>query len=234
MNGAHLVSIVDQFEYAFLMYYLTQYGKSDQFWIGFYANGFSDSNVSQVFKWTDNWPNYLTKWDDNEPQFAGQADKECVYQSRTNGTWRTADCVGKRSFICKTTLNQIPKIQSSLNGTCPKLNTTNKNYLWTDLDKRSQYCYWFSSNLPYGQGMSSWADAAFQCKQRNGTLASIHSNHDLLLMKEKLTRFRYNTWIGLYKSALGKLFSKRYIKIHFVIICIFHLRRLCLGRQKSS
>jgi hypothetical protein len=53
MNGAHLVSIVNPFEYLFLKYYISQNGKADQYWIGFYATGFSDTNVSQLFKWTD-------------------------------------------------------------------------------------------------------------------------------------------------------------------------------------
>jgi hypothetical protein len=46
--GAHLVFIVNPFEYLFLKYYITQNGKADQYWIGFYATGVSDTNVSQL------------------------------------------------------------------------------------------------------------------------------------------------------------------------------------------
>ncbi len=67
-----------------IKYYITQNGKSDQYWIGFYATGVSDTNVSQVFKWTDDWPNYFTKWDNNEPLFAGQPYKQCVFQVKKN------------------------------------------------------------------------------------------------------------------------------------------------------
>jgi hypothetical protein len=203
--NAHLLSVVDPFEYAFIMYYLTQYAKSDQFWIGFYADN-SDSNVTQGFRWTDKWPNYFTKWDNNEPLFAGQANKECVFQVKTNGTWRTGDCTAKRAYICKKTVNPLPKMNSVVNGICPKLNTNNTKLLWLDLDKRSKYCYWFSvDNNMYGMGLVSWADASFSCKKRNGTLASIHSSHDLLLMSNKITNSTSNTWIGLHKTPNGLL-----------------------------
>jgi hypothetical protein len=210
MNGAHLVSIVNPFEYLFLKYYITQNGKADQYWIGLNATVVSDNNGSQLFKWTDDWPNYFTKWDDNEPLFAGQANKECVFQVKNNGTWRTGDCTAKKAYICKKSVNPLPRMNGVVNGICPKLNTNNTKLLWIDLDKRSQYCYWFSADYSGGSllmGLVSWADASFSCKRRNGTLASIHSNHDLLLMSNKITNSRYNTWIGLYKTPNGLLLS---------------------------
>jgi hypothetical protein len=217
MNGAHLLSVVDPFEYAFIMYYLTQYAKSDQFWIGFYAD-ISDNNVTQGFKWTDKWPNYFTKWDNNEPYLANQTVKQCVYQSKSNGTWHTAHCLEKRSFICKTTLNTLPKMNINMNGSCPKLNTTDKKLLWTDIDNRSKYCYWFSSDMPNDEGLSSWADASFHCRKRNGTLASIHSYHDLSLIKSKIIG-KHNVWIGLYQSPYGKNY-----KPHIVWLKIVYFR----------
>jgi len=207
-NGAHLVSIVNPFEYSFLKYYITQFGKSDQYWIGFYANGFSDSNVSQVFKWTDNWPNYFTQWDDNEPLFAGQTDKECVYQSKDNATWRTTDCLANKAYICKITTDQISQTNTEDTGICPKVNSTDIKQQWVDLDKRSKYCYWFSADLKQnlGQGLMTWSDASFHCRMRNGNLASIHSNHELLLMKSRLNNNKFNTWIGLFKTQNGQKF----------------------------
>jgi len=205
LNGAHLVSIVNPFEFSFLKYYLTQFGKSDQYWLGLYAEGFSDTNVSQVFQWTDNWPNYFTQWDDNEPLFAGQNDRECVYQSKSNGTWKTGDCMANKAFICKTTTEQIPQMNNEETGTCPKFNSTDSKQQWVDLDKRSKYCYWFSADsTPIYQGLMTWSDASFQCRNRNGTLASIHSNHDLLLMSGKLNKNQFNTWIGLTKTQNGQ------------------------------
>jgi hypothetical protein len=204
MNGAHLVSIVNPFEYSFLKYYITQNGKEDQYWIGFYATRVSDNNVSQLFKWTDNWPSYFTQWDDNEPLFAGEADQECVFQLKQNGTWRTGNCTANKGYICKKSINPLPQMNSVVNGICPKVNATNKKLLWLDLDKRSQYCYWFSvDNNMYGTGQVSWADASFQCRKRNGTLASIHNNHDLSLLRNKITNSRANTWIGLNKQPNG-------------------------------
>jgi hypothetical protein len=207
MNGTHLVSIVNSFEYSFLKYYITRNGKADQYWIGFYATGVSDTNVSQLFKWTDDWPNYFTQWDNNEPLFAGQADQECVFQLKQNGTWRTGDCTANKAYICKKSVNPLPQMNSVVNGICPKINATNKKLLWLDLDKRSQYCHWFSIDYNmYGRGLVSWADASFQCRKRNGTLASIHNNHDLSLLRNKISNTRYsdtNTWIGLYKVPNG-------------------------------
>jgi hypothetical protein len=94
----------------------------------------------------------------------------------------------------------------NMNGSCPKLNTTDKKLLWTDIDNRSKYCYWFSSDMPNDEGLSSWADASFHCRKRNGTLASIHSYHDLSLMKSKIIG-KHNTWIGLYQSPYGKVYK---------------------------
>jgi hypothetical protein len=210
MNGAHLVSIVNPFEYLFLKYYITQYGKADQYWIGLNATDVSDNNGSQLFKWTDDWPNYFTKWDDNEPLFAGQANKECVFQVKNNGTWRTGDCTASKAYICKKSVNPLPQMNSVVNGICPKINTNNTKLLWIDLDKRSQYCYWFSADYSEDllrMGLVSWADASFSCKRRNGTLASIHSSHDLMLLSNKITNSRYNTWIGLHKTPNGLLLS---------------------------
>jgi hypothetical protein len=207
MNGAHLVSIVNPFEYSFLKYYITQNGKADQYWIGFYATTASDTNVSQLFKWTDDWPNYFTQWDDNEPLFAGQADKECVFQVKNNGTWRTGDCSANKAYICKKSINPLPQMNSVVNGFCPKIDATSKKLLWLDLDKRSQYCYWFSVDYNMlGAGLVSWVDASFLCRKRNGTLVSIHNNHDLSLLRNKISYTNYtfaNTWIGLYKAPNG-------------------------------
>jgi hypothetical protein len=206
LNGVHLVSIVNPFEYSFLKYYITQKSKADQYWIGFYATGVSDTNVSQLFKWTDDWPNYFTQWDNNEPLFAGEADQECVFQLKQNGTWRTGNCAANKGYICKKSVNPLPQMNSVVNGICPKVNATNKKLLWLDLDKRSQYCYWFSiDNNMYGTGQVSWADASFQCRKRNGTLASIHNNHDLSLLRNKISNSNAytNTWIGLYKVPNG-------------------------------
>jgi hypothetical protein len=47
-------------------------------------------------------------------------------------------------YICKKLVNPLPQMNSVVNGICPKLNTNNTKLLWIDLDKRSQYCYWFS------------------------------------------------------------------------------------------
>jgi hypothetical protein len=57
----------------------------------------------------------------------------------------------------------------------------------------------------YGTGQVSWADASFQCRKRNGTLASIHNNHDLSLLWNKISNSNVytNTWIGLYKVPNG-------------------------------
>jgi hypothetical protein len=101
-------------------------------------------------------------------------------------------------------------MNSVVNGICPKINTNNTKLLWIDLDKRSQYCYWFSADYSEDllrMGLVSWADASFSCKRRNGTLASIHSSHDLMLLSNKITNSRYNTWIGLHKTPNGLLLS---------------------------
>jgi hypothetical protein len=107
-------------------------------------------------------------------------------------------------YVCNKSVNPLPQINSVVNGICPKINATNKKLLWLDLDKRSQYCYWFSVDYNmHGMGRVSWADASFQCRERNGTLASIHNNHDLSLLRNKISNSYTNTWIGLYKVPNG-------------------------------
>jgi hypothetical protein len=98
-------------------------------------------------------------------------------------------------------------MNSVVNGICPKIDATSKKLLWLDLDKRSEHCYWFSTDYDtFGTGLVSWVDASFLCRKRNGTLVSIHNNHDLSLLRSKISCSNYkfaNTWIGLYKAPNG-------------------------------
>lgn len=208
MNGSHLLSIVDPFEQAFIKYIVKQYGKSDIYWIGL-KSSISSTNLSQTFEWTDDWPVYQTYWNVGEPQFPELGtdlfNQECVYMYRANSTWKTAICDLNIAYICKTTTNPLPVADGDRSGVCPQVKgATDTTLLWQDLDKRSKHCYWFSVDVKTS-GVMSWSDAAFHCRTRNGTLASIHSNHEILLMKMKLkkTEYDYNTWIGLSKNYLG-------------------------------
>ena len=92
-------------------------------------------------------------------------------------------------------------MNSDKSGVCPQLNNvTDKSRKWVDIDRRSTSCFWFSSvkNSLTGGGVQTRSKASSLCRQRNGALISIHSKHDLMLLKTKLTKDRYfNTWIGL-------------------------------------
>ena len=108
-------------------------------------------------------------------------------------------------------------------GVCPHLNgVTDPNLFWVDLYKRSRYCYWFSIDLKdfVGNNLMSWSDASFHCHRRNGTLVSIHSPHELMLLRSKLFQpeSSYNTWIGLYKDPNGMLSREKQNTLLIVII----------------
>lgn len=212
MHGSHLVSIVGPFEQTFIKYIIKAYGKADNYWIGLQSKVESNVNVSQIFEWTDDWPVYLTDWNKGEPLFPDLPQEECVYMYRENGTWRTTMCDTNLAYICKTTTDKLPDMNSDKSGVCPQpANITDKSLLWVDLDRRNSYCYWFSIDRTgsyYAPGYMSWTDASFHCRRRNGTLASIHSVHELMLIKNKLnmtqkSTYHYNTWIGLSKNYLG-------------------------------
>ena len=167
--------------------------------------------MSQIFEWTDNWPVYLTDWNRGEPLYPDLPQEECVYMYRDNGTWRTTMCDTNFAYICKVTTNELPNLNNDKSGVCPQPpNITDKSLLWVDLDRRNKYCYWFSIDRSgySSSGLMGWTDASWQCRRRSGTLVSLHSTHELLLMKPKLntttSRYSsYNTWIGLTKNYLG-------------------------------
>src|SRR5579883_1653948 len=46
-------------------------------------------------------------------------------------------------------------------------------------------------------------DASEYCRKRNGSLLSIHSKHDLELIKRYIEKARKNIWIGLKQSESG-------------------------------
>jgi hypothetical protein len=179
-----------------------QYSQSSNYWTGFYSTNVNGVNTPQAFDWIDKWPNYYTHWDQNEPRFNVNGTKICVYQTKVNGTWKTSDCNQKRAYICKKTTDKLIEVNYTL-GYCPSINSQDPKQAWTDLDKRSKYCYWFSMDLKNMLGAVTWSDAAFHCRQRNGSLAAIHSVHDMMILKNKISTATYNTWIGLYQLPEG-------------------------------
>ena len=128
--------------------------------------------------------------------------KDCVFQSRDNGTWKTDFCGTNRAYICKATANKLPNLSGDESGKCPKFNSTIKQLSWVDLDKRSRYCYWYSLDFPT-LGTVTWADASYQCKKRGGSLVSLHSDHEIKLITSKLKYKQYNIWIGLMQNIDG-------------------------------
>jgi len=224
--NAHLVSIMDPFEQAYLQYYLKQNGKNTEYWIGYKSDAQSDANMTQIFQWTDGWPNYYTNWDRVEPIFTNVSQDACVAFNQGNGTWRTILCNTQLGYICKTTSKKMPNINGDTSGKCPKLQgNTDSSLSWVDVDKRSKYCYWFSSDRKSSSyqmtGVQTWNDAAFHCRRRNGTLASVHSKHDLLLIdthfqKVKQINSYYNYWLGLSKQPNG-------MSYHIIIITLFNI-----------
>ncbi len=201
MNGSNLVSILDPFEYSFLLYYTQQYFDSNQFWIGFYSEIVPKKSSQLLFRWADEWPVYETYWDNKQPLFT--TNSACVYQNRDRGKWSVDSCQTKKSFICKSTQNLLPFSQNNSNFYCPHYMTTNPKLSWIDLNMKSKFCYWFSVDVDPIFLKITWAEASLQCRQRGGTLASIHSYDDLMIMRDKFDKSIDNTWIGLYKSNSG-------------------------------
>jgi hypothetical protein len=48
-----------------------------------------------------------------------------VFQLKQNGTWRTSNCAANKAYICKKSVNPLPKMNSVVNGICPKVDARN-------------------------------------------------------------------------------------------------------------
>lgn len=217
-TGAHLLSITDAFEQGFINHFLGQMAKKDAYLIGLQSKGLSDTNDTQLFEWSDGWPIYYTNWMKNEPRLTRTPQDQCVVLINNENlprTWRTVNCSTPFHYICKVTRAPLP-VSGPTNGVCPKLNgNTDKSLEWVNLHKGSQYCYWFSTErkgLQGSTGIQSRADASFNCRRRNGTLVSLHSRHDSMIIMSRLltnkyfaTNYYYGTWLGLSRDPEGQL-----------------------------
>lgn len=215
-SGAHLVSIVDLVEEGFLNYYLSQNGKSDQYWLGLkptveLSPDNNLMNTTQSYEWTDGWPLYYTNWGRLEPKLPTKPEDLCVYFNRTGGMWFTTSCnEDTRAYICKASADKPPNFDDiDQNGVCPTLDdNSDPSLAWVNLHKGTPYCFWFSTErkgIVGTTGLMSYSDSAFQCRRRNGTLVSIHSDHVQKLIMNRLSSKITNfiTWIGLSRNPSG-------------------------------
>ena len=222
-TGGHLASIGNSYESAFTRYYMEQRGKANQYLIGLQSIAESDTNDTQLFVWSDDWPVYYTNWKVLEPKLPKTPEDQCVVQNNVKdkyviGAWNTVSCNSPYSYMCKVTKSPKPNVHSgATNGFCPKLNgNTDRSLDWVNLHKVLPYCYWFSIDRKSDVGASgyqSWSDASFHCRRRNGTLVSFHAQDEVNILMTRLKKYDYfyGIWIGLSKNPEG---------IHLVIFII--------------
>lgn len=209
-EGGNLVSVVDRYEYSFLNYYykvvdpppFLSEDDPEALWIGLYRYG----NGSSSFQWTNEWPVYFTEWSDNEPTIDTNKEMQCAFQYKENGTWGlTDDCVTGKPYICKITYDAkpvVPPYDHSYN--CPNVSVNASRFdpyfKWNNVDVHSPHCYWVQNSIS-----TSWIEAHHECRVRNGTLVSIHSEHDIKMLLTTISKSKMAVWIGLRESLSGEM-----------------------------
>ncbi|RWS01376.1 macrophage mannose receptor 1-like isoform X2 [Dinothrombium tinctorium] len=198
-NGAHLVSISDANEYAFVTHEMTK-RNMDDFWIG--LNAVKDD--STVYEWSDKSKVYYSNWGINEPNIDVNKTSQCVFQKNDGNWYSTGICEDRKPSVCEIQINKSPT-RINKPAYCPKdvpkdLNDTRiyRAYSWSDIDKSSDYCYFLSDRK------ESWPEASLKCHQHGGDLVSINSEHELRSIASLLKKTTGDVWIGLFSTRSRK------------------------------
>lgn len=178
-EGAHLVSIVTISEDSFV-WAAAQQNAFAAVW-----TGFTNKDDLETFTWSDGWPTTFTNWGRHEPN---TSLSNCVALDVTDGAWYTKACDDAYTFICKYTNATVPTPDPPVTGYCP-------DDRWTDLN--GGYCYLFSNDT------TTWSDANRICLQEISNLASIHSQQEMWLLKQRMEVYNEPVWIGLVEVAGG-------------------------------
>ncbi|XP_053186720.1 macrophage mannose receptor 1-like [Scomber japonicus] len=186
-DGAKLVSLKDEWKQAYVE--LMALNLQAPLWIGL-----NKMETDGYFRYIDGWPMTFTRWYWGEPR----SDRPCVYID-VNGKWKTALCNQTMNSVCMKSTDVPPTESSEFPGVCPEIPSLpfGQNVIWQPF---KGYCYIFFPD------MKQWPDAAANCIQHGGTLASIEDPAEQTFIQKSLKIFEdsYTSfWIGLYKTKKG-------------------------------
>ncbi|XP_013788979.1 macrophage mannose receptor 1-like isoform X2 [Limulus polyphemus] len=184
-NGGHLVSITHIGIHLFLR--TLHLSLEMPVWIGMKK----DEDTGR-FLWVSKWPMLYTNWGANEPRKLPNHIDTCVMKLK-DGTWKVASCRQRRGFICEVNSQKPPELLNLAKGKCPRHLSH-----WKDLG--GEYCYFVETNKV------SWPDANLACFQQGGSLVSIHSKAELIMISLSFRREFQNLhslWSGLVRKHDG-------------------------------
>jgi len=174
-KGAHLVSIIDPVEQAYVFTEL----QSNKAWIGL-----SNKDNNEVFTWSDGWNplNYIN-WgyeDNTKAELCGQMNVT------NDGKWDAVSCDSLLPYMCKFSTAVPPTPNPK--GQCP--------YGYQDMDPTSDYCYLVRARSVDLDGLT-WGDANTRCIADGGSLASIHNDGHQEAIYNEVKKGALDVWIGL-------------------------------------
>ncbi|XP_067143283.1 macrophage mannose receptor 1-like isoform X1 [Centruroides vittatus] len=191
-NG-HLVSINDNFEFAFLYNFVRDV--KEDLWIGL-----RDEDGDGIYSWTDDWPNLFLAWEKRPGQ---SKTPKCTYMNNSTRLWNVDNCKLYLPYVCKVTPETPPAIPIIKHkGKCP---------YWNDaMDFGGKYCYQIIN-----QQTLSWGKALQLCLAQGSTLASFHSIYETELLWPLIGDDSEKLWLGLFKRFDGEFVWQDGSKVNF-------------------
>ncbi|XP_054707892.1 macrophage mannose receptor 1-like [Uloborus diversus] len=154
--GAHLVSVTDSFEQAFLYNFIGH--KSQSVWTGL-------RNVQglQYLRWEDKQPLYYSNWADKRPVVSSDS---CFSMDSSNDfKWNVTDCSAALPYICKISKDAPPQIPEVI-GKCPENEPS-----WIDIG--DEFCY----HVPSTPNALSWDSTSRYCLTKGMKMIKVNSDH---------------------------------------------------------
>ncbi|XP_062571892.1 macrophage mannose receptor 1-like [Saccostrea cucullata] len=188
-RGAHLISIDDAEEQAFITGVLKSIDVGGSVWIG------ANSRTEGVgFQWTDGDPFVFYNWFPGEPESQLEGDEECVAMFISNSLWTDNSCQQLHSAVCEKTRpskeKKKPSKTAKVEGNCSPGWIPYRDSCFLVKEKRT-----------------TWDQASALCRQQNAHLASILDENEQNLVFSQLPRAipssssssssPYGYWIGL-------------------------------------
>ncbi|XP_028395191.1 uncharacterized protein LOC114519267 isoform X2 [Dendronephthya gigantea] len=140
--GADLVSIHDDREQDFLMYY---YQDRSQFSLW---TGLNDRDVERGYRWVDNSPVDYINWEDGEPNdYNGR--ENCVEMKSKSGRWNDLYCTNNLEYMCKKNIecSSAISLDTSMVTVTDTYDATSMGAEQAILkDEKDQYTSWCTNN----------------------------------------------------------------------------------------
>ncbi|XP_061173496.1 macrophage mannose receptor 1-like [Saccostrea echinata] len=191
-RGAHLISIDDAEEQAFITGVLKSIDVDGSVWIG------ANSRTEGVgFQWTDGDPFVYYNWFPGDPESQLEGDEECVAMFISNSLWTDNSCQQLHSAVCEkmrpSKKKKEPSKISKVKGNC--------HPGWIPY---RDSCFFIKEKA------TTWDQASALCRQQNAHLASILDQNEQNLVFSQLPRAipstSYGYWIGL-RDRKGNTFQ---------------------------